>query len=418
MEEKEQQEVETNETAQNTERSGSAVESSPTVQAQKTHRIPNRRMRVAAVVSTIGLVAGFFGGLLGSYVGGLLSPESSQTISKQVVLNEGQLISSIVKDVGASVVSVNVTRTTKQTDFFGRTFSSEGASAGTGIIVSKDGYVVTNRHVVDSGTTDVSVTLSDGTTLDEVDIVGRTTDGDSLDIAILKINDTKGITLSPASLGDSSKLQVGDKVVAIGNALGQFQNTVTSGIISGYGRSIEAGNETGTDTEVLQNLIQTDAAINSGNSGGPLVNMNSEVIGINTAVASGAAQNIGFAIPINDVTGLINGVIRTGKFERPYLGVRYVVLNDDYAYTYNLNVKRGAYLAPDQNGGAIVPGSPADKAGLKEKDVITKVNGIAIDENNSLSSLIGRNTVGDKVALTVVRDGSETTVTATLGSYE
>jgi serine protease Do len=246
--------------------------------------------------------------------------------------------------------------------------------------------------------------------------VGRTADTDSLDIAILKVKDAKGKTLTPAKLGDSSKSQVGDKVVAIGNALGQFQNTVTSGIVSGYGRSIQAGDA--ASSEILQNLIQTDAAINSGNSGGPLVNANGEVIGINTAVASGSAQNIGFAIPINDVTGLINSVIKTGKFQRPYLGVKYITLNDNYAYTYNLGTKRGAYLAPDQSGGAVVSGGPADKAGLKEKDVITKVDGTTIDENTSLSSLIGRKAVGDKVTLTIVRDGKEMTVSATLDVYQ
>ena len=375
----------------------------------------HRPMQRVVAVAVISLVMGFGGGLLGAYVGNDGLPRS-QSASRQVVSSESQLISSIAKDVGPSVVSVNVNTTTTQTDVFGRTYSAEGQAAGTGIIVSSDGYIVTNRHVVDSGTTKVSVTLSDGTTLDNVEVIGRTSDADSLDIAILKVKDAKGKTLTPAKLGDSSKLQVGAKVVAIGNALGQFQNTVTSGIVSGYGRSIEAGDE--ATTEILQNLIQTDAAINSGNSGGPLVNVNGEVIGINTAVASGSAQNIGFAIPINDVTGLINSVTKTGKFQRPYLGVRYIALNDDYAYTYNLSTKRGAYLAPDQQGGAIISGGPADKAGLKEKDIITKVEGTSIDENTSLSSLVGRKAVGDKVTLTLVRDGKEMTVTATLDVYQ
>lgn len=386
------------------------------------HREPRKAtdkkpLVLLALVIILSLFAGFGGGLLGAYVGNLNAPQTS-TVSRQVISNESQLISSIAKEVGASVVSINVVTTTTQTDIFGRTYSSEGEAAGTGVIVSKSGYIVTNRHVVDSGTTSVSVTLSDGTTLDDVEVVGRTSDSDSLDIAILKIKDTKGKTLQPAKLGNSSKLQVGDKVIAIGNALGRFQNSVTAGIVSGYGRSIEAGSETGSDTEVLQNLIQTDAAINSGNSGGPLVNMNGEVIGINTAVASGSAQNIGFAIPIDDVTGLINSVIKTGKFQRPYLGVRYITLNDTYAYTYNLSVKRGAYLAPGQGSSPVVSGSPADKAGLREKDIITKVDGTAIDETNSLSSLIGRKAVGDTVKLTVLRDGKEIEVSVTLGVYE
>lgn len=391
----------------------SKVSPPPTVRSQSSHR--SRRMRYFATVAGVSLLMGFGGGLLGTYVANN-NESKSQAVTKQVISSESQLISSIAKDVGPSVVSVNVNTTTTQTDIFGRTYSAQGQAAGTGIIVSSDGYIVTNRHVVDSGTTKVSITLSDGTTFDNVAVIGRTTDTDSLDIAILKIQDAKGRTFTPAKLGDSSKLQVGDKVVAIGNALGQFQNTVTSGIVSGYGRSIEAGDS--ASTEVLQNLIQTDAAINSGNSGGPLVNTNGEVIGINTAVASGTAQNIGFAIPIDDVTGLVNSVVKTGKFQRPYLGVRYITLSDSDAATYNLSIKRGAYLAPDQSGGTVISGGPADKAGLKEKDIITKVNGTSIDENTSLSSLIGRKAVGDKVTLTIVRDGKEISVSVTLDSYK
>jgi len=165
------------------------------------------------------------------------------------------------------------------------------------------------------------------------------------------------------------------------------------------------GDETGTSSETLQNLFQTDAAINPGNSGGPLVNANSEVIGINTAVAGDGAQNIGFAIPINDVKGLIASVEKNGKLERPYLGVRYVSLTDDLAYNYNLDVKRGAYIAPGQGSDSVISGSPADKAGLKEKDIITAINGQNIDENNSLTSVLGRSSVGDTVTLTVNRDG-------------
>src|SRR5690606_5622300 len=178
-----------------------------------------------------------------------------------------------------------------------------------------DGVVITNRHVVDSGTTAVSVTLSDGTQLDDVEIIGRTASSDPLDIAFLKINDTKGKKLTVAKIGDSGSMEVGDRVIAIGNALGQCENTVTSGILSGYGRDIDA--DDGGNIESLQNLFQTDAAINPGNSGGPLMNLSGEVIGINVAVAN--AQNIGFAIPINDVKGLIASVSKNGKLERPYL---------------------------------------------------------------------------------------------------
>jgi serine protease Do len=234
----------------------------------------------------------------------------------------------------------------------------------------------------------------------------------------LKIEDTNGEKLVPAELGDSSKVQIGDAVVAIGNALGQFQNTVTSGIISGHGRQVQASEQgTGENAENLNDLFQTDAAINEGNSGGPLVNMNGQVIGINTAIA-GDAQNIGFAIPINDVKGLVDQVLSTGKFERPYLGVRYVPLTADYAYEYNLSVNRGAYLAPSQVTGqpAVVSGSPADKAGLKEKDVITQVDGTNIDETHSLTSLLGQHKPGDKVKLTVVRSGKTLHIEVKLGT--
>lgn len=355
------------------------------------------------------LVAGFFGGMLGS--SGIRQKDSSTSVQRQIISNESQLINQIVKDVGPSVVSVNVTSSTGRSSFFGQNQAQQ--SAGTGVILNTEGVIITNRHVVPAGSSSVSVTLSDGTTLDDVEIIGRTNDSDSLDVAFLKINDTKGKTLQPAKLADSSKVQVGDKVVAIGNALGQFQNTVTSGIISGYGRSVDAGDESGTTSETLQNLFQTDASINPGNSGGPLVNMNSEVIAINTAVA-GNAENIGFAIPINDIQGLINSVLKEGKLVRPYLGVRYISLTDDIAYQYNLNVKRGAYLAPSQGQASILEGSPADKAGLQEKDTIIKIDDTKIDENNSLTSVLGRYTAGDTVTLTIVRDGKEQTVKATL----
>lgn len=357
------------------------------------------------------LVAGVFGGLLGSSEN-RTNKNTSNTVQQQIISNESQLINQIARTVGPSVVSVNVTGTATSSSLFGPS-SVQEQSAGTGVILSEDGIIITNRHVVPAGTSSVSVTLSDGTNLDDVDVIGRTNDSDSLDVAFLKVNDKKGKTLQPAKLADSSKVQVGDKVVAIGNALGQFQNTVTSGIISGYGRSVQAGDSSGNSSETLQNLFQTDASINQGNSGGPLVNMNSEVIAINTAVA-GNAENIGFAIPINDIQGLIKSVLKDGKLVRPYLGVRYVSLTDDIAYQYNLNVKRGAYLAPGQGQATVLQGSPADKAGLKEKDVITKINDTNIDENNSLTSVLGRYSVGDTVNLTIVRDGKEQTVKVTL----
>lgn len=355
----------------------------------------------------ISILAGFFGGYYGNKnSNNVVDP--NQLVGRQVINSESDLITQIAEELGQSVVSVNVVAEATTQSIFGaeRTFSQE--SAGTGVIVDGEkGIVITNRHVIPSGASEVSITLSDGTELTDVEVIGRTNANDTLDVAFLKVKDKKGKELKSAKLGDSSKIEVGDKVVAIGNALGQFQNTVTTGIISGYGRSIEAGDETGTES--LQNLFQTDASINQGNSGGPLVNIQGEVIGINTAVAGGTAENIGFAIPINDIQGLINGVIKEGKLLRPYLGVRYVTLNDDYAYQYNLQTKRGAYIAPSTTRGvdSVLKNSPAEKAGLKEKDIIIKANDQSIDEKNSLISALGRFSVGDKVSLTVIRDGKE-----------
>ncbi|MDB5182315.1 MAG: putative HtrA2 peptidase [Candidatus Saccharibacteria bacterium] len=390
----------------------------PTMSSSSTKpRQPMSVERKSSLATTIlmlivAVAAGFGGGYVGARNNGY--DANSAQAKQQIISNESQLVNSIAKNVGASVVSVDVSSQTTTQNIFGISQPQTEEGAGTGVILTKDGLIITNRHVVPAGTTTVSVTLSDGTKLDNVTVVGRTAESDPFDIAFLQIKDLKGKTLTPAVVGDSSKVQVGDKVVAIGNALGQFQNTVTSGIISGYGRSIEAGDQSGSSsTETLQNLFQTDAAINLGNSGGPLVNVNGEVIGINVAIAD--AQNIGFSIPVNDIKGLIASVEKDGKLERPYLGIRYVTLTDDYAYEYNLDVKRGAYIAPNNTAGpSILPGSPAEKAGLQEKDVITQINGTKIDENNSLVSLLGRFTVGTKVTLTVNRDGKDQKIDVTL----
>lgn len=374
---------------------------------------PKKRKKTRIFPLVLAVAAGFAGGYISP---NNASQSSHSEVQKQVISSESELVRDIAKNVGSAVVSVNVTSQTVAQDFFGfsRNYAEEGA--GTGVIIDANGTVITNRHVVPKGTTNVSVTLSDGTELTDVEVIGRTNDSDPLDVAFLKIKDTKGKTLTAAKIGDSSKVQVGDKVIAIGNALGQFQNTVTSGIISGYGRSIEAGDETGSSTETLQNLFQTDAAINQGNSGGPLVNLAGEIIGINTAIAGGSAQNIGFAIPISDIQGLITSVLKNGKLERPYLGVRYVMITDDIAYEYNLPVKRGAYIAPAGSQQSVLKDSPADKAGLKEKDIIIEIDGIKLDEKNSLISVLGKRSVGDVATLKVLRDGNEIDVKVTLAA--
>lgn len=359
-------------------------------------------------------LAGFGGGLLGAQVNNHGNLGSTTTAQKQqYVSSESQLIAEIAKTTGQSVVSIDTSSQTTATDFFGYRYLQRQSGAGTGFIIDDQGVIATNRHVVPAGTTSVSVTLADGTKYSNVEVIGRTPDSNSLDVAFLKIADLKGKKLTPVTLGDSSKMQVGDRVIAIGNALGQFQNTVTAGIISGYGRDVQAGDQSSGVTENLTDLFQTDAAINPGNSGGPLVNISGEVIGINTAIA-GNGQNIGFAIPINDLKGLISSVLETGQLQQPYLGVRYVSLTDDLAYQYNLSVNRGAYIVPSSGGSSIVQGSPADKAGLKEKDIIVKVNNTGIDEKTSLTSALSQFKVGGNVSLSVVRGGKTITVHATL----
>lgn len=394
----------------------------PSVPRDKHHSPHPRRMRIIGVAFFFLLSASC--GYLGGWLGNRDNNTADTAAKQQVVLkSQSQLISSIAQNVGQSVVSVDTTTTTAASsssgyfDFSGLGGDTTQESAGTGVIISSDGLILTNRHVVPSGTTSVSVTLSDGTTYDNVQVVGRTSESDSLDIAFLKIQDTKGKKLVPASIGDSSKVKVGDSVIAIGNALGQYQNTVTSGIISGYGRSVQASDESGSSSENLEDLFQTDAAINSGNSGGPLVNLNGEVIGINTAVAS-TAQSIGFAIPMNDITGLIKSVEQTGKLERPYLGVVYVALTSDIAKQYNLSAQTGAYIPQSSQVGqdSVPSGGPADKAGVKAGDIITKVDGTAVDQTHSLTSLLDKHAVGDKITLTINRSGKTITIDVTLGA--
>lgn len=371
------------------------------------------------LIVTLGL--GFAGGWLGA--ASRNSTMTSITEQKTVLTNQAAVVSSIAQDVGQSVVSVNVTGQSASSgldSFFGYGYgggSQTERSAGTGMILTSDGLIMTNRHVVPDGTTNVSVTLSDGTVYDNVKVVGRTGGSDSLDVAFLQIQDTKGKSLIPIKLGDSSKVKIGDPVVAIGNALGQFQNTVTSGIISGYGRSVQASASDGSSAENLDDLFQTDAAINEGNSGGPLVDLNGEVIGMNTAIASDS-QNIGFAIPINDLSGLVASVEQTGKLQRPYLGVVYVPITKDIAEQYNLTVDQGAYIPKEIQIGeqTVLSNGPAAKAGVQEGDVITKVDSTSINQTVSLTSVLGKHKVGDKVALTIIRAGKTITLDVTLGT--
>lgn len=324
-----------------------------------------------------------------------------------VVTKQEADIASVAEKVAPSVVSI---LTTAQAATFQGPVEQDGA--GTGIIISKDGYILTNKHVV-AGASTVSVVTADGTSYDNVKVIGS----DPLnDIAFVKIDGVSNLT--PAELGDSTSVRIGQSVVAIGNALGQYQNTVTSGIISGLNRSVTAGLESGSsDTETLNDLIQTDASINPGNSGGPLVNLAGQVIGINTAIASDA-NGIGFVIPISSTKGVIDGVLANGTVARAYLGVQYINVTADVAKTYNLSVHSGAYVFNPNGGAAVVSGGPAASAGVHDKDVITKVNDTEIGTKGSLSSLIGAYQPGDIVQLTYIRDGQTKTTKVTLGTYK
>lgn len=315
-------------------------------------------------------------------------------------------ISDVAEKVSKGVVSIITS--TKTTNFFGQ--STDSSAAGTGMVVTGDGYILTNKHVV-NGASKVIVVLDDGTTYEDVEVVAT----DPLnDIAFLKIKNASD--LPTVTLGDSKTLHVGQQVIAIGNALGEYQNTVTSGIISGIGRSVTASDGSGYNAETLSDMIQTDAAINSGNSGGPLVNAAGEVIGINTATSS-TAENMGFAIPVSSVKGMLKQLTETGKAKRTYLGVYSQEITPEAAKAYNLPVTSGAYLYSPSSYSAIIKGSPAEKAGLRDKDIVTAVNGVKVGSSGSLANLIGEYKPGDTVQLTVIRDGNETTVNVTLEGY-
>ncbi|MFA5070726.1 MAG: trypsin-like peptidase domain-containing protein [Patescibacteria group bacterium] len=283
-------------------------------------------------------------------------------------------------------------------------------SGGTGFIIASDGLILTNKHVVADTTTEYSVVLNDGTKYDAEVLAKDPTQ----DLAFLKI---EASNLTTVELGDSEALQIGQTVIAIGNALGEYRNTVTQGIVSGLARTIEAGSSTSGTTETLENTIQTDAAINYGNSGGPLLNLAGQVVGVNTAISS-SGQLVGFAIPINEAKKDIESIQKSGKITRPYLGVRYILVNDQIKKADNLSVSYGALLAKgDASESAVMSGSPADKAGLEENDILLTFDGTKIDSDNSLAELITKKSPGDVVTLKVLHDGQEKEVKVTLEEW-
>lgn len=276
---------------------------------------------------------------------------------------------------------------------------------GSGFIISSDGLILTNKHVVADTGASYTVMTNDGNKYDAT-VVAR---DPVVDLAIVKINKTGLPTLT---LGDSDSLRLGQTAIAIGNALGEFRNTVSVGVISGLARTITAQDSTGAP-ETIAGVIQTDAAINAGNSGGPLLNLRGEVIGINVAMVSGA-QSIGFSIPINQAKQAIDSVKKTGKIITPYLGVRNITVTTSVAKDKNLSVDYGALISGDANNPAVVKNSPADKAGLKSKDIILEVDGKKITSDYPLSSVINQYSVGDTITLKILRDGKEMEVKVTL----
>lgn len=338
-----------------------------------------------------------------------LVPVNNPVREKVEVVTEESVVINVVKNTGPSVVTVvenaPQTNTPSPLDLGpfqifgipgqGQSQQNSPISIGSGFIISSDGIIATNKHVV----ADTSGSYEIVTSNDKKYKVTKIYRDPLNDIALLKIdpNQNQGQNLTPVNLGDSSHLQVGQFVVAIGTALGQFNNTVTTGVISGLGRGITAGDQFQGFVERLDNVIQTDAAINPGNSGGPLVNSKGQVIGINTAVSQ-SGQNIGFALPINILKSSLDNFNSTGQFNRPYLGVSYKMISKDVALLND--VVEGAYVQ------TVVAGSPAEKAGIQSGDIIIKFNSTKVDTNNELAKLIAQQKVGDNVNITVWRDGS------------
>lgn len=356
--------------------------------------------------------------------------------------SQEQAIIDVVNKVSPAVVSIVITKDLpifeeyyinpfeEFEEFFGQPFEfkipqyrqkgieRKEIGGGTGFIISEEGMILTNKHLILDEKADYTILTNDGRKFP-----ARVLARDPLqDLAILKIETEKIIDengqlkekkFSVAKLGDSDNLQIGQTVIAIGNALGEFRNTVSVGVISGLGRTITASG--GGIVETLEDVIQTDAAINKGNSGGPLLNLRGEVIGINTAMAVGA-QSIGFAIPINKAKRDIQQMKSFGKIIYPFLGVRYVMITEKIQKKNQLPVNFGAWIVKGEEGEvAIFPDSAAEKAGLKEGDIILEFNREKITIDNPLSKIILKYHPGDKVILKILREGKEKIIPVTLG---
>jgi 2-alkenal reductase len=309
-------------------------------------------------------------------------------------------ITQAVQKVGPSVVTV-VGTVPGQMTFRGMT--SNGTVSGSGVFISSQGYILTNNHVISGTQGDLTIVLSDGTQ-ETAKIVGA---DQYSDIAVLK---TTGKVPAVATLGNSDVLNPGETVIAIGSPLGDFKNTVTVGVVSATGRSIDTGNGYSID-----NLIQTDAAINQGNSGGPLVNLAGEVVAINTLIvrSSGSgtvAEGLGFAIPVNTASAVAQQLIQNGSITHPYLGVSFQAVTPDIANAYNLPAQYGAYITD------VTADSPASQAGLQQGDIITSLGGVALDATHDYINVLYNFKPGDQVALVYNRNGKTLQVQVTLGT--
>lgn len=376
-----------------------------------------------------GLVGDFFSKFNINLPGQIIQKETNKEYQPQTTQEEA--IISVVNKFSPAVVSIIITKDVPIIEkyytnpfqefeqFFGPGFElqvpqyrqkgtqKQEVGGGTGFIISEDGLVLTNKHVVLDEAADYTIFTNDGKKF-PAKVLAR---DPAQDLAVIKIEKSNG-QFPVVKLGDSSKLQIGQTVVAIGNALGEFKNTVSVGVISGLGRTITASG--GSFVETLEDVIQTDAAINQGNSGGPLLNLRGEVVGVNTATVV-SAQNIGFAIPINKAKKDIEQVRNLGKIVYPFLGVRYVLINEKIQEENNLSVSYGAWVVKGDNGEpAVESGSAAQKAGLKENDIILEFNGEKITTDNSLAKIIIKYNPGDKVTLKILRGGAEKTVEVVL----
>lgn len=340
--------------------------------------------------------------------------ETIPGLEKEIqVTREQNMVIDVVKNVGPSVVTIGIEQDPRQSsrqDPFSMFFDQQAESReeeerliGSGFIVSREGLIVTNKHVIGERELKYLVIDSKGAKYNIQSIYRDPLN----DIAILKVANPSAATFREVKLGNSDTLQVGQFAIAIGTALGEFRNTVTTGVISGLGRGITAGSPFEGFVERLDNVIQTDAAINPGNSGGPLLNSAGEVVGINTAVAA-AGQNIGFAIPINVVKDSMSNFNSTGQFERAFLGVSYVIISKRSAALNE--IPQGAYVR------GVTQGSPAEKAGIQADDIITKIDGEQITEKNNLAIIINKKKVGQTVTLTVFRDNKTIEIKATLSA--